>query len=661
MSDSQVKYILTERIAQGGMAEIHLGKSVGSDGFERICAFKRILPQYAADAEFVEMFRNEAKVAKQLQNKNIVQVYDFLGDGESYMLVMEFVDGADLRSVLGQSEKVKKRIPIEIACYIAIEALSGLGYAHTATDVTGRSMNIIHRDVSPQNILLSYDGDVKITDFGIAKASTGNGNTRTGVLKGKFSYMSPEQASGEDLDNRTDIFALGIVFYEMLTMTRLFKGEDIVVLNNVREGKIRRPNENKGTQIPAELEAICMKMLAKKASDRYVTCKEAIRDLTKFLYSFRPDFFGGELADFMELIFRERMESARNRVRSTLALPGGALGLGALKNAVAIDSRGQRLTRSSGEAKASSPFGPGGGGPPLGGPAPVMPPHSPGSSGGGGAAPGGALPFDMASLQNAPRLDVADAAPRSAHSGPGRGGGVQSPVSKHPYAKELTNLRRVAGASGSTRVGTTVRGSSPQNPRGAQGGSTPSSGGLVAAAVSVLVLGAGGVSSWRLGLLDRFMAAKAFEVELVTTPSGFVQLESEDGQRLFGGQFQRTPLRVRLDAQVKQLRVVKPGFRSEVVTLNPQAGVSREIIVFKREGAMGNLKLTTVPSRGKIVLENGQDVGDAPYTFENLLLGKTYEFRIQHPNCPVQMHKDVLPVTSDRGVIARTIHLKNCK
>ena len=262
MSQSQPKYILTERIAQGGMAEIHLGKLVGSDGFARACAFKRILPHYAQDNEFIEMFRNEANVAKQLQNKNIVQVFDFVSDGSSYMLVMEFVDGQDLRGVLSAAEQKGKRIPIELACFIAMETLSGLSYAHSAVDVTGKSMWIIHRDVSPQNILLSYDGDIKLTDFGIAKAGSQNSNTRVGVLKGKFRYMSPEQASGYNIDARTDLFAVGIILYEMLTMARLLKGEDLAVLEAVRKCAITPPSQMAGNgHIPQELDAIVMKLL----------------------------------------------------------------------------------------------------------------------------------------------------------------------------------------------------------------------------------------------------------------------------------------------------------------------------------------------------------------------------------------------------------------
>ena len=328
----QPKYILTERIAQGGMAEIHLGKSVGLDGFARVCAFKRILAHYSQDNEFIQMFRNEAMVAKQLQNKNIVQVFDFVGDGQSHMLVMEFVDGQDLRSVLMVAEQSKKRVPVELACYICIEALSGLHYAHSAVDVNGVGMGIIHRDVSPQNVLLSYEGDVKITDFGIAKAQNQTSTTRAGVLKGKFRYMSPEQAKGENIDARSDIFALGVILYEMLTMQRLFKGEDMAVLEAVRQCKIKSPSAAGATHVPPELDAIVLKLLSGELDKRYQNGKEAIKDLSKFLYKFRPDFFAGELSEYMHVLFADKITSARERLRSTLALPVGAMGPGGFQD-----------------------------------------------------------------------------------------------------------------------------------------------------------------------------------------------------------------------------------------------------------------------------------------------------------------------------------------
>lgn len=320
------KYILTERIAKGGMAEIHLGKIVGSDGFSRVCAFKRILPHFAQDKEFIQMFRQEAMVAKQLQNKNIVQVYDFVADDQSFMLVMEYVDGQDLRTVLGAVESLRRRIPTEICCYIVIEVLNGLSFAHAALDVTGRSMNIIHRDISPQNVLLSYEGDVKITDFGIAKIQNSNGNTQVGVLKGKFRYMSPEQAMGREIDARSDLFAAGVILFEMVTMTRLFKGEDMAVLEQVRRCVIPSPSSVRNTRVPPELETIMMKLLAREPGQRYQSARAAVKDLSRFLYSFRPDFFPGEVAEFMQLIFRDRLASSRERLRSTLALPVDAIG-----------------------------------------------------------------------------------------------------------------------------------------------------------------------------------------------------------------------------------------------------------------------------------------------------------------------------------------------
>lgn len=322
MAARQAKYVLGERIAQGGMAEVHIGKIVGAEGFMRICAMKKVLPQFASDGEFIDMFKAEADTTKLLQHKNIVQVYDFVNDGTGAMLVMEYIDGPDLRSVLRTVEQRKLRIPIELSCYICSEVLSGLGYAHSLVDVHGNPKGIIHRDVSPQNVLISYEGDVKILDFGIAKVQNAANATRAGVLKGKFRYMSPEQASGQTIDARSDVFAVGVVLWEMLTLTRLFRGEDdIQVLQAVRECRVKSPTSVPGVQIPRELDVIVMKLLAKDLNERYQTAKDAARDLSRFLYSVRPDFFPGELADFMQKLFKEKIRSGRERMRTTLALP----------------------------------------------------------------------------------------------------------------------------------------------------------------------------------------------------------------------------------------------------------------------------------------------------------------------------------------------------
>jgi len=203
------RYILAKKIARGGMAEIFLGKQVGEDGFQRLVAIKRILPHYSSDQEFSQMFRDEAHICKRLQHANIVRVEGFEEVDGSYALIMEYVDGADLRTLLHAIEQSKKRMPVPMACYITAEAARGLHYAHTKIDeITQQPLGVVHRDVSPQNILVSFEGEIKITDFGIADAESKLTETRPGIVKGKYSYMSPEQISAKQVDARTDIFAL---------------------------------------------------------------------------------------------------------------------------------------------------------------------------------------------------------------------------------------------------------------------------------------------------------------------------------------------------------------------------------------------------------------------------------------------------------------------
>ncbi len=301
------------------MAEIFLGKAIGADNFIRLCAFKRILPHHAKDDDFINMFRQEAMIVKQFQNKNIVQVYDFVSSQDTYMLVMEFVNGVDLRSILMQAEKLNKPIPVEVAAFIATEILSGLNYAHQAKDIEGVSQNIVHRDISPQNILISFEGDVKITDFGIAKAQNQTSSTQAGVIKGKFRYMSPEQASGDPLDGRSDIFATGILLFEMLTMTRLFKGDDLTVLENVRNCKINPPSELSPHEIPPELDAIVLKMLAKETKKRYLKAQDAAKDITKFLYSFKKDFYSAEVSEYLSSLFEQKIKTNQALISSVLS------------------------------------------------------------------------------------------------------------------------------------------------------------------------------------------------------------------------------------------------------------------------------------------------------------------------------------------------------
>src|SRR3989338_6894103 len=238
------QYYLLEKIAQGGMAEIYKGLAYDLAGIKKIVCIKKILPHISASQEFIDMLIDEAKIAVQLNHGSIAQIHDLGKVNEDYFIVMDFVEGQNLsrlnKRVLRQTEK----IPIPLACYIVAEVASGLNYMHRKTDEFGSSLNIIHRDISPQNIMVSYSGTVKIIDFGIAKAASKIGHTELGILKGKFAYMSPEQARGDVLDPRSDIFSLGVILHELLTGKRLFKASDNKeTLRNVRRAEVIPPSE----------------------------------------------------------------------------------------------------------------------------------------------------------------------------------------------------------------------------------------------------------------------------------------------------------------------------------------------------------------------------------------------------------------------------------
>lgn len=208
-------------IAKGGMAEVYRAKTVGFSGFEKEVCVKKILPHLTEDKSFVDMFVNEAKLAATLNYANIVQVHDLcVSGGGEYFIVMEYVNGKDLSDVIRAAQLAGREVPPEIAVYICRETCKGLHYAHSKRDPEGAPLNIIHRDISPHNVLVSFMGEVKIVDFGIAKASSIMNKTAVGILKGKYGYMSPEQARGQPLDHRSDIFNTGIVLYELLVGER---------------------------------------------------------------------------------------------------------------------------------------------------------------------------------------------------------------------------------------------------------------------------------------------------------------------------------------------------------------------------------------------------------------------------------------------------------
>jgi serine/threonine-protein kinase len=276
MAEDFGKYQLVEKIAQGGMAEVFLARqSAELGGFEKELAIKRIFPNLASDESMRNMFLDEARIAASLNHPNIVQVYDLGQVGEYLYIAMEFVDGYDFRTILEKGYNDNNEIPINLAVNVVANAAAGLHFAHTRKDSNDEPMRIVHRDMSPQNILVSTEGHVKVCDFGIAKAEDRIGMTRAGEIKGKIAYMSPEQVRGaEQLDHRSDIFALGIVLYESTTMRRLFRGEsDFDTMREVVEGDIAAPRDVR-SGYPTDLEKIVFKALERDPDDRFQTAEE---------------------------------------------------------------------------------------------------------------------------------------------------------------------------------------------------------------------------------------------------------------------------------------------------------------------------------------------------------------------------------------------------
>jgi serine/threonine protein kinase len=303
-------YRLVRQIAVGGMAEIHLAKTRGIAGFEKYVALKMIHPNFAQDEQFIEMLIDEAKIAVQLQHVNIAQTFDLGRVGETYYITMEFVDGADLYKILRRGSEQDLDIPLDICAFVAKEMATGLDYAHRKRGVGGEPLGIVHRDVSPQNVLVSHAGEVKLVDFGIAKATMKVRQTAVGVIKGKYYYMSPEQAWGDRLDHRSDIFSTGIVLYEMLTGQMLYLEEDLhKLLEMVRRAAIEPPSRlRKG--IPPQLERIVMHALAKKPEDRYQSSGDLAADLERFLHGYSPVFTAGKLAAHLRRVLGDPMAPA---------------------------------------------------------------------------------------------------------------------------------------------------------------------------------------------------------------------------------------------------------------------------------------------------------------------------------------------------------------
>ncbi|MFO0725021.1 MAG: protein kinase [Myxococcota bacterium] len=318
------RHLLLERIAVGGMAEVFRAKSFGVEGFERFVAVKRILASMAEDQDFIRMFIDEARIASHLSHQNIIQIYE-LGKHEGlYFISMEYVGGRDLRALLDRQKKLREPLDPAMACFIISKVAEALDYAHRKRDPAGKELKIIHRDVSPQNVILSFEGEVKLCDFGIAKAVTQSTRTQVGVLKGKFAYMSPEQVRGRPIDRRSDIFALGNVFYEMLTGERLFLAEtDYSTLEAVRSARVPPPRTFT-PDLPPRLEEIVMKMLTREPDQRYQWASQVLEDLYKFLVGSGQVYHPHHLRQFMQDAYASDIEEENLKLESFQSLRLGA-------------------------------------------------------------------------------------------------------------------------------------------------------------------------------------------------------------------------------------------------------------------------------------------------------------------------------------------------
>ena len=309
------KFLLLDRIARGGMAELCRAKIIGSQGFEKLVAIKKILPHLADQEEFVSAFIDEARLAAFLQHRNIVQIFDFGEMAGSYFISMEYLSGQPLRTLMNMAGKNNSPLPLGIILFIVAEICAGLDYAHNLKNFSGEALNIIHRDVGPQNVFITYDGQIKIIDFGIARATSHNAATASGSLKGKVAYMSPEQAGGRKIDRRSDIFSVGIILYELATGKHLYAGEDskqqLALAVSGGFVSARQINDT----LPALLYEILDKALAREPDERYQSAEEMRSDLEKCARLGAGFATATELAVFMAPLFAEDVAREEEALR----------------------------------------------------------------------------------------------------------------------------------------------------------------------------------------------------------------------------------------------------------------------------------------------------------------------------------------------------------
>ncbi len=417
------RYELLRKIAIGGMGAVYLARQKGPVGFQKLLVLKRLLPHLSEDDEFIQMFLDEGRIAAHLNHPNIAQIYD-LGDVDGqYFIAMEYVHGEAVGPLGLRAQQRKVVIPLGLKCRIIADAAAGLDAAHNARSPSGRKLALIHRDVSPQNVLVGFNGGVKLIDFGVAKASGKLSQTMVGTIKGKHAYMSPEQARGEPLDSRSDVFGLGTVFYELLTQTRLFKRDtEFATLKAVVAAKIAPPSEVV-PDIPKALDVIVFKALARKRDERFSTAGELQLALEEFLMQHKLHSTPAHLAAFMRDLYATELEEERFAAEPTVIHYDPKL---AARLAAAAPAPEAKPARQGGASGGSSPAA-----------SPVK--GSAGSAGSGvssaSAAPVGRGGGSAASASPVPKGGSSSASATPLVPGKGAGGGSSASAAPVPSAQ----------------------------------------------------------------------------------------------------------------------------------------------------------------------------------------------------------------------------------
>lgn len=313
------KYILLDVIGTGGMAEVHRGKLVGDKGFEKLIVIKKLLPHIAKDQDMVAHFTNEARLAALLQHENITAIYDYGELDESFFIVMEYLFGKDLSTIIARLKKLRQPFSPELALLILAKICDGMAYAHKLRDFQDTPFNLIHRDLTPQNIFLTYDGKVKILDFGIAKTTVLDNRTKAGVVKGKMNYMSPEQVMGDPLDLRSDIFSMGILLYEMLSGINFYSGDTGTIIRKsvqVDHTPLHEVTDN----LPEQIYSIVQKAISREPDERYQNCDLMGADIRACLKQIKAEPGTKELKEFIHSIFANEYTEEKENAKKILAV-----------------------------------------------------------------------------------------------------------------------------------------------------------------------------------------------------------------------------------------------------------------------------------------------------------------------------------------------------